>query len=85
MKPFDVQMTTSARKELDRLPNAIIAKIVAAIRDLANDPRPRSSKKLKGVDNTHRLRVGVYRVVYEVHEKEIVILVIRIRHRKDAY
>jgi len=63
----------------------MVQKILDAINALPDNPRPAGSKKLKGQENRHRLRVGDYRVLYEIHKKEVVILVVRIRHRKDAY
>ena len=62
-----------------------IERIRESINELAKDPRPPGSKKLKGEDRTYRIRVGDYRVLYEVYDQEILVLVIRIRHRKDAY
>lgn len=59
--------------------------IVAAIETLESDPRPAGSKKLVGSDHTYRLRVGDYRVVYDTHDAMLIILVVRIRHRRDVY
>jgi mRNA interferase RelE/StbE len=60
-------------------------RILDAIERLRNNPRPKGSKKLKGTANTIRIRVGEYRVIFEVYDKELRVLIIRIRHRKDAY
>jgi mRNA interferase RelE/StbE len=85
MSSHTVQLTRSARKELEALPDEVQDRIVAAIEPLAERPRPPGCKKLKGAQNTYRIRVGEYRVIYEVDDKIAVVLVIRIRHRKDAY
>ena len=85
MKPFTIEYAKSAEKELERLPKKAIERIRESIDNLSKEPHPPGSKKLKGEDGTYRIRVGDYRVIYEVYEEEIVILVIRIRHRKDAY
>jgi mRNA interferase RelE/StbE len=82
---FKIQYARSAEKELERLPRAAVVRIREAVDDLAEDQHPPGSKKIKGEDRMFRIRVGDYRVLYEVYEKEIVVLVIRIRHRKDAY
>jgi mRNA interferase RelE/StbE len=69
---------------LEKLPSDVQARILAAIDSLQDDPRPRGSKKLKGSEE-YRVRVGDYRVIYEIHEKTVVILIVRVSHRKDAY
>jgi mRNA interferase RelE/StbE len=61
------------------------ARISAAIEALATEPRPAGSKKLKGEDHAWRVRVGDYRVLYEVHDEQLVLLVIRIAKRDDAF
>lgn len=58
---------------------------MAAIESLESDPRPVGCKKLVGSDHTYRLRIGDYRVVYEIQDDILVILVVRIRHRGDVY
>jgi mRNA interferase RelE/StbE len=52
---------------------------------LAEDPRPAGSKKLKGSDESYRIRVGDYRVIYDVLDVIRIVLIQRVRHRKDAY
>ena len=52
---------------------------------LANDPRPRGVKKLKGEDDLYRLRVGDYRVIYQVQDRVLLVLVLGIGHRRDIY
>jgi mRNA interferase RelE/StbE len=85
VKPYRVELTRAAKKELDILPRKTIDRILPALRELRVDPRPRGCKKLAGMKNTFRIRVGDYRVVYEVHEDSVLVMVIRVRHRKDAY
>jgi mRNA interferase RelE/StbE len=84
VKRYTIQYARPARKELEALPAEIQERIVDAIDSLRDDPRPRGSKKLKGSDN-YRIRVGHYRVVYEILEKTVVVLIVRVTHRKDAY
>lgn len=82
---YKLVIKNSAKKELDDIPAAQFLKIDAAILSLKTNPHPfTQSKKLKGEDKC-RLRVGDYRVVYAVDEKEKNITIYRIRHRKEVY
>jgi len=74
----------SAKKELNALSGDVQKRIITAVRKLKNNPRPVGCKKLKGWD-AYRIRVGDYRVVYEIHDDVLVILVVRVAHRGDAY
>ena len=67
------------------MPSETIAKILAVVDTLASNPYPTNVRKLTGFEHTYRIRVGDYRVVYDIHSSVLVIDVIRVRHRKDAY
>jgi mRNA interferase RelE/StbE len=82
---YDVRITPAAQKEVDRLPKQARERVETAIVGLADDPRPRSSKKLKGLQNTYRIRVGNYRIVYQINDDHLVILVVAVGDRKDIY
>jgi mRNA interferase RelE/StbE len=82
---YSVQLTRAARKELTALPTIIQDRIITAIEGLEEEPRPAGCKKLRGSKDTYRIRVRDYRIVYEINDDAIVVLVIRIRHRRDAY
>ena len=60
-------------------------RIVASIQSLARDPRPAGCQKLSGEPDRYRLRVGRYRIVYSVGDSELVVVVVRVGHRKDVY
>ena len=85
MKRYKVELTHTAEKELYKLPSGIVEKIVAVLISLEENPRPAGCKKLKGYNNSWRIRIGDYRVIYEVEDKILRILVIAIGHRKDVY
>ena len=89
MKLFFVEFKTSAVKELKRLPRAVQIKIFDGLRLLATDPfsslLPIRKMEGRSSENRFRLRVGQYRVIYEVKKEKVVILVIRVGHRKDVY
>lgn len=84
MSNYEVEFTKSAQKELKKLPPQISFHIAVAVNKLAKDPRKGKVRPMVGV-KSWRLKVGDYRVVYDIHDKKLVILIIRVRHRKDAY
>jgi len=82
---YKLTIKKSARKELDALPDRDFAKIDQAILSLQDQSFPHpQSKKLKG-NLGYRLRAGDYRIVYSVDEKQLLITIYRVRHRKDVY
>ena len=85
MSVYEVLLSKTARKQLNSLPTFIHNKIIEDISDLAFLPRPAGCKKLKGQRNAWRIRIGDYRVIYEVHDTILKILVIGVGHRKDIY
>jgi mRNA interferase RelE/StbE len=74
-----------ARKELISLPHEVQKRIDKKIIALADEPRPHDVKTLHGKIKLYRVRVGDYRIVYNVDEKIITVIIIRVRHRKDVY
>ena len=85
MASFRVEVKPSARKELERFPDHLIARIVPRLENLALNPRPPGCKKLQGGDNEWRIRVGDYRVVYTIDDANLLVEVTRIRHRSEVY
>jgi mRNA interferase RelE/StbE len=85
MNRYQIEIKTSAKKELARLPRQIAEKVVERIKWLADNPRPDGCKKLRGEDSVYRIRVGDYRVVYSIVDQYLIIEVIRIRHRREVY
>ena len=81
---FTVIIPKSVQKQLDKLPQEIYEKIKAKILELENDPRPSGIKKLVGRDE-YRLRVGQYRLIYQIFENKCVIILVRCQHRRDVY
>lgn len=85
MASYRVEVKPSARKELERLSNQVIARITRRLEALASNARPPGCKKLKGGDQEWRVRVGDYRVVYTVDDQNLLVEVTRIRHRSEVY
>ena len=82
---YAIEFVPSARRELRKLPREIQLKLNERIDSLSSDPRPRGSRKLKGSDELWRVRVSDYRIVYEVRDKVLLVLVVRVAHRREVY
>ena len=82
---YEIRFKRSAAKELGKLPPKMQRKILQAIEALANDPRPHGSRKLVNWEDFWRIRIGDYRVIYQIKDNQLLIQIIGIRHRKDAY
>ena len=82
---YRVEIRPSARRELESIPFDVRQRLLSAIGNLGANPRPRGCRKLVSSPSDFRLRVGDYRVLYEVLEREGVVLVYRVRHRSKAY
>ena len=85
MDTYKVEWKRSALRELKRLDRQVVSRVVAAVESLASDPYPPGVRKLQGAEHTFRIRVGNYRVVYEVSELRLVVHIMRVRHRRDVY
>jgi mRNA interferase RelE/StbE len=78
-------ISQGADKQTARLPAKVRQKVSDAIGHLRDNPRPRGCVKLKGEDDLWRIRVGDYRVVYTIQDDKLIVLVVRVAHRKDVY
>jgi len=81
----EVLLESRAERDLKRLSRDLFARLIAAIQTLADDPRPPGCRKLAGSENDWRIRVGDYRVVYEINDRTKTVRVMRVRHRRDVY
>ena len=82
---YKVRIKKSANKDLDALDDKTYLRIDRNIQSLRNDPFPRGVKKLTGEENRYRIRVGKYRILYEIDQKNKTIVIYRIKLRKTAY
>ena len=85
MREYKVLFKPSADRALRKLPRDVQRRIVREAAMLAHEPRPAGVVKLSGDENLWRIRIGDYRVVYEIHEDRLIVLVLRVAHRKDVY
>ena len=84
MASYSILFTKSAAKELESVPTKDRQRIVSRIGSLADDPRPMGVEKLSG-DDKYRVRQGDYRILYEIVDAELIVTVVRIGNRQDAY
>lgn len=82
---YAVELSHRATKQFLALSAEVRGRLAPRIDALADDPRPANARKLEGVKDAYRLRVGDYRVVYEIREERRQVLIARIAHRRDVY
>ena len=82
---YRVEITPQAARQIRSLPRDILKRIDAAILSLAENPRPANCLKLQDSDNAWRVRVGDYRVIYEIEDGVLRVVVIRVDHRSTVY
>jgi mRNA interferase RelE/StbE len=82
---YRVFLERAAEKDLKRLSSDVHDRVIIAIRGLASDPRPPGCRKLAGSRHDWRIRVGDYRVVYEIADEIRIVRVNRVRHRREVY
>jgi len=81
---YEVRIVRSAEKELDRLSETVYARLSRKIIALEDNPRPRGVRKLSGREE-YRLRVGDYRILYVIDDKNRVVTVFAVGHRREVY
>jgi mRNA interferase RelE/StbE len=82
---YTIEYKRSVEKELRKLPPAQLKSIVAKIRALATNPHPEGSVKLRGSSDLFRIRHADYRVIYQVQDKKLILLVVKVGHRREVY
>ena len=82
---YRIEITISAAKEFKKIPKSDRKRIADKIDSLAEKPPNPSTTKLKGNNPFHKVRVGDYRVIYEIQDDVLIILIVKIGHRKDIY
>ena len=85
MPEYAITFARSARKELERLNTNVLGRIFPKIEALAQNPRPHGCRKLRGFDSLWRIRIGDYRVIYQIFDDEMAIDIVAARHRSQVY
>ena len=85
MDEYRVELNRRGLRDLERLDSQTGPRVLRAIESLASEPRPVRSRKLVGSNDSYRLRVGNYRILYEVDDSNSVVTVFAVGHRRDVY
>jgi len=84
MASYRLQFKRSVAKDLRAVPGADLKRLLARIESLAEQPRPPGAEKLSEQER-YRIRQGDYRVVYEIHDERVLVVVVRVGHRREVY
>jgi mRNA interferase RelE/StbE len=84
MASFKVSVKQSVAKDLRRIPKKEVARILKRIESLAREPRPPGVEKLSGQEK-YRIRQGAYRIIYEIKDQELVVVIVKAGRRRDVY
>ena len=84
MGRYKLVFKRSVAKDLGPIPNRDVARILERLRALSENPRPPGCEKLSGQER-YRIRQGIYRIIYEIRDKVLLVVVVKIAHRKEAY
>jgi len=82
---YTIEIRASALREMKRFPKDVLKRIDACINSLADNPRPHGVKKLTDYRDRYRVRVGDYRIIYEIQDDVLLVVVVRVSHRREAY
>ena len=84
MASYKVLIKLSAIKELNKIPKKELLKITDRIQTLSKDPRPTGCEKLTA-QNAYRIRQGSYRIIYTIEDDKLIVIIIKVGHRRDVY
>ena len=85
MASYNVDFKTSIHKDFRRLPKSVVERVMKRIEKLKDEPFPHGIEKLEGAERLYRVRVGDYRIVYEVDTQVQQIMILYVRHRREVY
>jgi mRNA interferase RelE/StbE len=82
---YRIEISPAAVSQFRKLTKVIQRQLKPHIDALADNPRPSSVEKLRGATDQYRIRVGDYRIIYQIQDQALIILVLKIGHRRDIY
>lgn len=84
MASFKVSIKRSVAKDLRHIPKKEVTRLLKRIESLAMEPRPPGVEKLSGQEK-YRIRQGIYRIIYEIKDEELIVVIVKVGHRGDVY
>ena len=85
MANYEIEVSSTAEKQLRKLTQKDQISVLKRIQGLSSEPRPNHSRKLRGQTNVYRIRVGNYRILYSIEDKRLIIIILKLGHRRDVY
>jgi len=85
MSDYRIELSATAERQHRKLERNDQVQVVGAIQRLSTNPRPRGSRKLRGYEDVFRIRIGVFRIIYSIEKDRLLIIVLKLGHRKDVY
>ena len=85
MASYRIEVSATAEKQIRKLPRDDQVRVLRAIHSLATEPAPPGSRRVRGYDNVFRIRVSTYRVLYRVQGRRLLIIILKIGHRREIY
>lgn len=82
---YEVEITPAAKRQIKKLTKSVQALIIERLEQLAENPRPPSILKMEGEEDFYRVRVGDYRIIYEIQDRVLLIVVVKVGHRSSVY
>jgi mRNA interferase RelE/StbE len=82
---YKIEFTAAAKRQFDKLPDASRRRLAEVVDRLSENPRPSGMAKLSGEDGLYRVRSGDYRIVYRIQDNRLLVLVVKIGHRREVY
>ena len=83
--PYEVRLKPSAERKLRKLPREAQQRLASRLDGLAADPRPPGCERLAALEGLYRVRIGDYRIIYQIEDRALIVLVITIGHRREVY
>lgn len=85
MAKYRIEVSATAEKQIRKLNKADQIRVLRAIQNLAKEPRPPGTRKLRGYEDVYRVRVGTHRILYSIESGRLLIIVLKVGHRRDVY
>ena len=85
MTGYRIEVSATAEKQIRKLDRSDQIRVLRAIQALSKEPRPPGTRKLRGYADVFRVRIGVYRIIYSLEQDRLLIIILKVGHRRDVY